>query len=399
MKRGMSIQDLLTEVQRQSETKRDFVASTKEAVRMVPMPDYPKNVAIVLHKEGHGDLERFRVAENCHRQVAGRLGIPWKYYDRLLDDHPDLVLAQVNALFEREPETRLMRTLDGTARAFLSDRYRRLDHDEVLSQVLPPIIKGDVESTLLSSNVTDNNLYLKVLFTDDSLAVDLGATPSGRRDNGWGGENVDVNEQHEIIARRDAGKDIVRPGCLISNSETGHGSLSIKGFLFRSYCLNGCVWGMEDAFSFSRNHIGGKLMEGQNFEVFSDETKRKQDEVIIAEMTDALTTMTNPERVRAMGERLRALKSGEAVQDAFAAVDALAKEVDIREGEKQGILSSLLRDQDFTQWGVLNAVTEQANVETVSYERACEIEQLGNQIAKLNTQRWHRIATAEKVAA
>lgn len=397
MKRGMSIQDLLTEVQRQSETKRDFVASTKEAIRMVPMPDFPNGVAIVLHKEG-GHLSRFQVAENCHRQISGRLGIPWKYYSRLLTDHKDLVLTQVNALFEREPETRLMRTLDGTARAFLSDRYRRLDHDEVLSQVLPPIIKGDIESTLLSSNVTDNNLYLKVLFTDDSLAIDLGKAPSNRMDNGWGG-NVDVNEQHQVIARRDAGQDIVRPGCLISNSETGHGSLSIKGFLFRSYCLNGCVWGMEDAFSFSRNHIGGKLVEGQDFEVFSDETKRKQDEVIIAELTDALGTMTNPDRVRAMGERLRALKSGETVQDAFAAVDALAKEVDIREGEKQGILSSLLRDQDFTQWGVLNAVTEQANSDEVSYERACEIEQLGNQIAKLNTQRWHRIATAEKVAA
>lgn len=399
MKRGMSLAELLTEVQRQTETKRDFVASTKEAVRMVPMPDFPNGVALILHKQGSDALERFQIAENCHRQIAGRLGIPWKYYDRLLQDHRDLVMDQVNALFEREPETRLLRTLDGKARAFLSDRYRPLDHGEVLEQVLPPIVKGDVQSTLLSSNVTDNHLYLKVLFTDDSLAIDLGDTPHGRHDNGWGG-NVDLDTNHQVIAERDGGRDIVRPGCIIGNSETGHGSLFIKGFLFRSYCLNGCVWGVEDAFSFSRNHIGGKLVEGQNFEVFSDETRRKQDELIIAEVTDALGTMTNPERVRAMGERLRALRyETDQAKDPFAAVDALAKELDIRESEKKGILTSLLRDSDFSQWGMLNAVTEQANAEDVSYERACEFEQLGNQIAQFNAQRWSKIAAAEKVAA
>jgi hypothetical protein len=362
------------------------------------MPDFPEGVALILHKQGSGDLERFQIAENCHRQIAGRLGIPWKYYDRLLRDHRDLVMDQVNALFEREPETRLLRTLDGKARAFLSDRYRPLDHGEVLEQVLPPIVKGDIKSTLLSSTVTDNHMYMKVLFTDDSLAIDLGATPNGRHDNGWGG-NVDLDSQHLVIAERDGGRDIVRPGAIIGNSETGHGSLFIKGFLFRSYCLNGCVWGMEEAFSYSRNHIGGKLTEGQNFEVFSDDTRRKQDELIIAEVTDALKTMVNPERVRAMGERLRSLKTGLQVEDPFAAVDVLAKELDIREGEKKGILTSLLRDSDFTQWGLINAVTEQANAEDISYERACEFEQLGAQIASFSSQRWQKIATAEKVAA
>ena len=396
MKNGMSLESLLSEVIRQKDTKRDFVTSTKDAVRLVDQDD---SLWIVVMKQGATELERFGISENAHRQIAGRLNIPWKFYSRLLRDHRDLVLMQVNALFEREPETRLLRVLDGDVRAFLSNRYRALDNAEVLEQTLPAIVNGDIETTLLSSNVGENKMHLKVLFTGDDLAIDLGATPHGQRDNGWMSGNTDMNAQHEVIARRDAGRDIVRPGFVLSNSETGHGALNVKGFLFRGYCLNGCVWGTEDAFAFSRNHVGGKLTEGQDFEIFTDETKRKQDEVIIAEVSDAMKTMVNPDRVRAMGERLRAIKNGEQVQDAFAAVDALAQEIDIRENEKESILGNFLKDGDFSQWGMVNAVTEMANAEDVSYERATEIENFGAQIIQMNAQRWTKVATAEKIAA
>ncbi len=399
MNKGMSLEGLLNEVIRQTSTKRDFVASTKEALRMVQSEG---ELWIVLLKEGSGELERFEIAENAHRQISTRLGIPWMYYNRLLADHTDLVVEQVNALFEREPETRLLRTMDGKARAFLSNKYRRLDNDEVLKEILPPIVQGDIASTLISSNVGDDKMHLKVLFTDDSLKQDLGPTTERPGFSSWdqNGDNVDLDAAHTVIARRDAGRDIVRPGVIISNSETGHGALSMKGFFFRSFCLNGCVFGMEDAFSFNRHHIGGKLVEGAGFEVFSDETKRKQDELIIAQLNDAFGTMVDPARVQAMGDRLRAIKNGETVDDAFAAVDQLAVELnDLRESDKQGILESFLKDGDYSQWGMVNAVTEQANREETTYKRACELEELGATLIHFSAQRWNKIATAEKVAA
>lgn len=393
MKNGMSLESLLEEVVRQTDTKRDFVASTKEALRMV---DFEGKAWIVLHREGHSELERFTISENAHRQIASRLGIPWKYFQRLLTDHLDLVIAQVNALFEREPETRLLRTLDGQARAFLSDRYRALDNYDVLSQVLPPIVHGDIKSELLSSNVGENKMHLKILFTDESLAQDIGEAPRSVPAWALGG---DAEDSQEMITARDAGRDIVRPGAIISNSETGHGALRLKLFFFRGWCRNGCVYGSEEAFAFNRHHVGGKLLASEDFEVFSDATKRKQDELIIAEVSDALGTMVDPARVLAMGDRLRAIKAGEKVGDAFAAVDKLAVELDLRESEKSGILESFIRDGDYSQWGMVNAVTEQANKDEVSYDRACELEELGAEIIKFSAQRWQKVAEAQKVAA
>lgn len=385
MKRGMSLENLLTTVVEQNKTKRDFVANTKESIAMVDAPDMPQKVALVLRKEGEAELERFSISENCHRQIAGRLQIPLKYYFRLLEDHLDLVVTQVNALFQREPQTRLLRTLDGKARAFLSDKYKVLDNDQVLEQVLPPIVQGDIQSQMLSANISENNMYMKVLFTDDALAQDIGEL--ARPSNHIGGQN---NGQT---------RDIVRPGAIIKNSETGMGSMVTEGFFYRDYCLNGCVYGVSNIFSTKRIHLGGKLVANGDFEVFSDETKRKQNELIIAEVTDTMKALTNPENVQKMGDALRATKEGAQVENAFAAVDQLAKEVDIRDGEKESVIQNMLEDGDFTRWGMINAVTKVANTDAVDYERACELEQIGGSLIDLHTSQWNRIANAEKVAA
>jgi hypothetical protein len=182
---------------------------------------------------------------------------------------------------------------------------------------------------------------------------------------------------------------------VISNSETGHGRLRIDGFFYRDYCLNGCVYGTEEIFSYKRNHIGGKLEANGDFEVFSDETKRKQNELIIAEIVDSMKALTDPANVQKMGDKLRSLKDSIVVENAFQAVDQLAKEVDIRDGEKEDIISNLLSDGDFTQWGMLNAVTKVANDDAVDYERACELENIGAQIIDMQYQQWKRIALAE----
>jgi len=380
MKRGMSLENLLTTVVEQQKVKRDFVANTKESISMVLADDMPNKVALVLLKEGDSELQRFSISENCHRQIAGRLQIPLKHYFRMLEDYRDLIINEVNAIFKAEPQTRLLRTLDGKARAFLSDRYKVLDHDQVLEQVLPPIVKGDIPSELLSSNITENNMFMKILFTGDDLAQDIGEL--ARPQNHAGGQlNGEV-------------RDIVRPGAIVKNSETGMGSMVVDGFFYRDFCFNGCVYGKTEIFNVKRIHLGGKLVANGEFEVFSDETKRKQNELIIAEVTDAMKALTNPENVQKMGDALRATKEGAQVENAFAAVDQLAKEVDIRDGEKESVISNFLQDGDFSKWGMINAVTKVANTDAVDYDRACELENIGGQLIDMQMNQWNRIAVA-----
>ena len=58
----------------------------------------------------------------AHRQIAARLEIPAKYYDRMRTEAPQMLAKNVNHWLHAQPETRMIRTLDGNVRAFLSDR-------------------------------------------------------------------------------------------------------------------------------------------------------------------------------------------------------------------------------------------------------------------------------------
>jgi len=375
MKAGMSLEALLTEVQRQNEVKRDFTTSTENNVRMVEAEDLPNGVAVVMLKDGAAELERFAVSDHAHKQIAARLNIPSRYYLRLLDDHRDLVVHQVNALFEREPATRLFRTLDGTLRAFLSDRYLRLDNNDVLEQTLPAIVKGDLETTLLSTNVGENKMHMKVLFTGDELA-------------------------HEVTSRtKDGSPRVIRPGFRMSNSETGSGTLAIEGFFYDGYCLNGCVFGKIEAFTFKRTHLGGRLIEGVDFEVLSDESRELEDKAIISQVSDVMKALANPEFAQKMVTRLRATTETGDVQSPVNAVDFAVKELDLREDEKESILTTFIEDRDYSQWGLASAITQVANAEATTYERACELENVGANVIDLNQMQWNRYIQAEKVAA
>ena len=52
-------------------------------------------------------IEPLDIADTAHRQIGTRLGIPAKYYGKMLTEHPDLLVTNVNAWFEREPTERM----------------------------------------------------------------------------------------------------------------------------------------------------------------------------------------------------------------------------------------------------------------------------------------------------
>jgi hypothetical protein len=74
---------------------------------------------------------------------------------------PELLARNVNHWFAAKPAQRMVRTLDGGARAFLSSRYARIDNLEVAETVLPVLGQmadrhGGME--IVSTEVTEHRL-------------------------------------------------------------------------------------------------------------------------------------------------------------------------------------------------------------------------------------------------
>lgn len=157
MKQGIkSIQNLYGELERQREARKDLIADTRS------INISSTNGVSMLSVSTGEDILSYRITDIAHRQIADRLNIPYKYYERMRLDYPALLDKNVNGWLLKNPERRMLRTLDGKLRAFLSDRYRRLDNLELVDHVLPVIaeMKG---CEIISCDITETHLYLKVI--------------------------------------------------------------------------------------------------------------------------------------------------------------------------------------------------------------------------------------------
>ena len=160
MKEGISLQEMAAEITRQNQLKEDYLVDTR-SLKLEPsggqlyLHMYDKDVEV---------LEPFEVNSIAHRQVGSYLKIPADYYDRMRNDYPELLAENVNSWFNREPAKRMLRTIGSTARAFLSNRYRRIDNMEIAKVVLPII--GQMEGAHFEScQITESRMYMKIVNT------------------------------------------------------------------------------------------------------------------------------------------------------------------------------------------------------------------------------------------
>lgn len=347
MKQGLTLPELAARVAREQEQKHDYVADTQ---RM----QFNSNGTTALVLDGNGDgVKEFSVSEHAHGQIAARLGVPKRYYDRLREEAPTLLDSNVNHWFTQKPEKRMIRTLDaadprdrGTVRGFLSDRYKRLDYDALLAHVIPILGETGVgNDSIVSCNISETKLYLKVLFPGITGEVKL--------------------------------NDVVQAGVVISNSEVGAGALKIEPLVYRLVCLNGMV--VADA-TLKRYHVGRRIEDSEDaLAVFSDETLALDDAALFAKVGDVVRAASNQAQFDLIVAGLQDLAGQRVTVNPIDQVQELAKRASLTEDESKSVLLHLIEGADLSAWGYLNAVTR-ASQEVEDYERATELERLGGQI-------------------
>ena len=349
MRTGKSLIELATELQRRATAKVDYLADTRE----VGFVAATGKAALVVNHQGY---ETTAVAND---QIAERTGIPIKYFDRMLENAPALLEANVRHWFAEQPERRMVRTLDGKARAFLSDRYRRIDNEEVAEAVLPILLDSGDDIRIESADVTETRMYLKAVFPRLEGEVQPG--------------------------------DVVQSGVVISNSEIGLGAVSVQPLVFRLVCTNGMI--ARDA-GLNRYHVGRRNGVGNQVELLlRDETKAADDRAFLMALQDVVKASLNRVQFDQLLHRLREATEGTRIQQPPKAVETLGKAFSLSEGERTSVLENLIRGRDYSRWGLLNAVTAVAE-NTASYDRATQLEETGGKILDLNVTDWRRIAEA-----
>jgi hypothetical protein len=248
----------------------------------------------------------------------------------------------------------MVRTLHGGTRAFLSNRYQRIENEQIAEIALP--VLADIPGIrIVSSEVTDRRLYIQ--FVVDTI---VGEVKKG---------------------------DVVAAGGVIQNSEVGLGAYSVAGLIWRLVCLNG----MKTQDAFRRTHVGRQVEEGEL--EWADDTLASDDQTVLLKVRDTVRAVVDQTRFRMNLDKMRGLTEGKITGNPVEAVGLLAQKVSVTEGEKGGILRALIEGGDLSAWGMLNAVTAQAHTAT-SYDRAVELEAAGGQLLELPSSEWRKVLEA-----
>lgn len=356
MKAGKTLQELAAELERQQLAKKDLIVNTG-----VLSMDSRDDGGIALNVMGGQVIQHYDVGEIAHRQIGQFLKIPATYYDRMRREYPQLLTLNANGWFAKMPQSkRMLRTLDGTARALLSDRYRRIDNFEVASAVLP-IISRMEGAGVESCELTDSRMYLKVVNPRVTAEIKKG--------------------------------DIVQAGVLISNSEVGMGSVTVSPLIYRLVCSNGMI--AEDG-KLRKYHVGRANESREDFSIYRNETIEADDKAFLMKLEDSVKAAVDQARFAAIVDKLR--ESTEATfqpQQVQQVVELASKEYGFTDSESSGILGHLAAGGDLSLYGLANAVTRQAQ-DVASYDRSTELEATGYRIITMAPSLW-RSLTKERV--
>jgi hypothetical protein len=275
------------------------------------------------------DDKSFSITKPCHTQFAEKLEIPLKYYHKMEESAPDLLVSNVNTWLRKNGKDVFIRGLGDSVRAFLSDRYRVIDHLDVLLCALNELQahEAEIEDCFLS----EIELNIKV--------------KSGKL--------------RDFVRHKD---DLIMGGIFITNSETGHKALRVEPRVFRVKCSNGMI--VEELVT-REIHIGN-----------GDEIS---DEIVYLSLRRSIRELFNR-----FGEIVLLLReSTEAkIRNPQKVIQNVVEQYKLSEFQKANILMAFGAEPEYDQYGIANAVTLAAQKEE-TWEKSVELEKLGGKLVAL----------------
>ena len=342
MKQGKTLKALAAELKRQHDNKRDFIVNTH-------------NLQMQTNSKGESKLTfnlnnkpiTFGVNDNAHQKIAVKLNIPIRYYQKMQIESPQLLDQSVNDSFKKLAENRMIRTLDGTARAFLSDRYRRIDNLELCAAIYP-FIESTKFLSVESAEVTDSHLYLKVINKRIKAEISKG--------------------------------NIIQAGFVISNSEVGEGCLKVEPLIFNTFSKNALIF--KDCLH-KTNHIGRQFKSSSTAYEIPTDDRNYNANIFTKLQKDIQAAISDFETFDTIVQLLKQSKQIPLQKDIVKAVESLANDFELSPNERGDILRQLLISEDHSRYGLIQAISAASKISN-SYERATDLEHISGELLTLS---------------
>ncbi len=348
------IMELAKELATQDAAKNDYTPLTTQ----MAMDDDGKTIVI-------DNIGGYKATNLFHSQLASRLNIPKAYYDRTADV-PGLRAANVNAWFQNNPERRMVRTLNDDARAFLSDRYRPIDHLFVMSPFMEALTDYKKthggEFSVKATALTERRLYVEIMFP---------------------------NLTGEIVSTG-RGKEKVNAGIVLSNSEVGQGAFDVRSFLWWQWCSNGAI-----ATSYLRKYHTGRRVGGDDddYNVYSDKTIKLEMDAFRSRLSDIFRHAITDDAFQDVLAQIQAT-TGQKVEKPNTLIKNVTKRFQLTEDQGERILANMVEEGNMNRYGLMNGITRLAQ-EVEDADAGFDLERLGHDIITLPKTQWEALAETD----
>jgi hypothetical protein len=128
--------------------------------------------------------------------------------------------------------------------------------------------------------------------------------------------------------------------------------------------------------------------------MFSTQTRRLDDAAFFSKVRDMIAHVLTQEMLDNLANRMIATAEEKIIsKDLGKVVEVTAKQFGYNETTRNGILLHLAQGGDLSRYGLLNAITRQAQDEE-SYDMATQLETDGGRVIELSKTDWRQIAEA-----
>ena len=285
--------------------------------------------------------------------ISKKLDIPSSYLRRMAKDNVTLLDDNVNSWLQRDGRRFLIRCLrhrtaahgpgggHGTARAFLSDSYLRIDNLQVLLAALDGIRQAGVAVQVASCDLTERRMYVRFVSPDVQVMA----------------PQLLKNYRSPFDGRRGSDLPVISAGFMLTNSETGYGKYSLAPWLRVEVCTNGQT--VDKTFAKTRIHRGARITDDDGIIEPSERTIRHHLELITSQTIDAVRAYLDADF---LGRIVRDLQQAAdvAVTQPDTTIKIVADRLQYTKDQQAAILAHFIAGADLSAGGIMQAVTSVA---------------------------------------
>lgn len=291
----------------------------------------------------------FSLHGNAVSQLAEKIGVPAKYLRELSEGAPWQRALAANILNEHSgwcSRTRvLVRTVGSQVRGILSDSYRRLDSEQILT-------------AFLSEAIGQGAVACDALMTDTKVFVET------------------ILPEPICIPTRLNGQVVIYMGARFSTSDYGDGAVDMRAFLLNGACLNGMV--RESVMK--QVHLGARLPDNLQL---SERTYRLDTQTTMSAVKDFTKNLYSKENIMQKAVEIQA--ASEVEVDFDKELKKLVKNSKLLKTEGEQVQKLLMNNNPddgvqggATLWKLTQAIT--AHARGLEPSRSRELHELSGEL-------------------